>query len=229
MTYPPKYTVLIATYNRPKHLLRVIRKLHGCRIKIYDDASTEDYTKVKQYLAKHFDSYAYHRLPVNLGRKGFYKMHQIMYAQMQGEQYDYLIQIPDDMIPIDDFTRVATARLHECKADLLNPIILPHHSTEWRQKQIPFKVVNGRKYWMMNWFECYITTPTYLAKMNHTCPKVSDTVINDPTRSSGVGWVISQAFAKANGKIAVVDSSLLVHVGDESVMTPGREIRTLKY
>ncbi len=223
------YTVIIPTYNRPHLLLRVIKKLHGCRIKIYDDGSTKDYTKVKQYLARHFDSYSYHRLPENLGKQGFYKLHQMMYGQMQGEKYDYLLQLPDDMIPSDDFVHIATERLKECGADLLNPIILPHHSEEWCKKEIPFRIINGRKYWQMNWFECFITTPVYLNAMQHTCPAVNTKIFKNPKSSSGVGWVISQAFSRAGGKIMVVDNSLLTHVGDESMMLPGREPRTLKY
>lgn len=229
------YLILITTHNRPRLLKKTLRRLKSeckgksfkVKVKVYNDGSTRPYIAAYRYLGWAFKDFEYRELRHH-GKEKYYVVHQIMYEELRKESFKYLIQIPDDMLPIEGFFEKATQRLIESEGDLLNLIIKPSLSENWTKRNRPHMIKNGLKYWKMPWFECFITTKKFCELMEYTCPKPRKHIRCDPTRSSGVGAAMSLQFYNQGGHTRVVDNSLLTHEGRQSVMRNDKPIRELK-
>ena len=215
--------VLITTYNRPELLLDLLksikRELSCFRVKIYNDGSTLNYQKVTDYLRDNIDDYYYVKMPHG-GKRGFWKLHQVMYREMMDEKYEYFVQTLDDMLFVGDFEKKAISQFHECGAELLN-IIHPEGLIDYMTREgYKSEKINGNIYWGRPWLDlCFITTKRYLERMNYTCPKVSDQWFNRKKHtSSGVSTAITREYVKRGGTIMIVDRSLLIHTGEVSQM-----------
>ncbi len=225
--------VLITTYNRPRMLRRMLKRLkreakgHNVRVKVYNDGSTKCYEKTKRYLKKAFPDSEFRELPHH-GKQEFYAIHQIMYGELKGEDVDYLFQIQDDMFPIRGFFDKAIKRLKDSGGDLLNPVIKHSLSRALEHQGVKYFVVDGIKYWDIPWFEVFVTTGKFLELMDYTCPEPDIQHRYNPQSSSGVGSAMSITFNNLGGKIRVVDNSLLTHRGDKSMMRNNKPIRKMK-
>ena len=214
---------LITTYNRPDLLLDLLksikREVPDCRVKIYNDGSTSNYQKVTDYLKENFTNYYYVKMPHG-GKRGFWRLHQVMYSEMKNEKYWYFIQLLDDMLLVPGFREKAISRFSECGAELLN-IIHPDGLIDYMQKEgYKSEKINGNVYWPRPWLDlCFITTEKYLKRMGYTCPKVTDAWFERKEHtSSGVSTAITKEYVKKGGTIKIVDRSLLVHTGMISQM-----------
>lgn len=225
--------VLVTTYNRPRMLRRMLKRLkreakgYNVRVKVYDDGSTRCYKRTKKYLKKTFPDSEFRELSHH-GKQEFYALHGIMYSELIREDFDYLFQIPDDMFPVRGFFEKAIKGLKDSGGDVLNPVIKPKLSRLWDKEGQPYVVVDGTKYWRVPWFECFVATKNFMEIMDHTCPEPEMQHRYDPQKSSGVGSAMSITFNNRGGKIRVVDNSLLTHKGNKSMMRRDKPIRRMK-
>lgn len=215
-----KILITITTYNRPQLLLDLlidIAKIPDVRVKVYDDGSTEDYSEVVKFLDG-MDSY-YVRLP-HRGKEGFWKIHQVMYSEMRYENYDYFVQLLDDMRLVQGFYPKVIEQFKLSGADLLNIINIDALIEVMKQRKVKSYEVNGVKFWDYHWQDlCFITTRKYLENIQYTCPRVSKGWFDNPNASSGVSTALTKAFT---GRISIVDRALLIHTGQKSQMKPHR-------
>jgi glycosyltransferase involved in cell wall biosynthesis len=221
-----RIVILISTYNRPellRDLLLDISKLDcDYKVKIYNDCSTEDYSPVYLALAK-LNDYEYRMMDENYGKRGFWQLHNVMYEELINEEFDYVIQMLDDMRLVKNFYPQVVDQFNHCGADMLN-IILPSGTKEhFENKKANIVHSNGYSFWDYCWNDlCYITTRKYFERINFECPPIPWKWFLNPSASSGVSSALTLKFQRMGGTIKVVTKSLLLHTGQVSQFNPQR-------
>ena len=209
--------ILITTYNRPELLLDLLNDctfIDGVKVKVYDDGSTDDYSRCKKLIMGM--GWTYKKVHHH-GKYKFYQLHQLMYNEMRGEKYKYFIQLLDDMRLIDGFQEKVIKQFNDSGADLLNIINMDVLVRVMQERGVKMRTVDGVGYWDYHWLDlCFITTEDYFKQLNYTCPNISDAWFNRKKYvSSGVSTALTKAY---KGKISIVDRSLLIHMGHISKM-----------
>jgi len=219
--------IIITTYNRPALLLDLLKDLHrelDCeyKIKIYNDHSTEDYSKVKDFLKDNINNYEYIYTHKRHNRFRFWELHQRMYAEMVGEDFKYFIQLLDDMRLVKGFYKKAVEQFEACGAGILNIMLPIALNTLLQKERCPFYHVGDMKFWRKKWNDlCFITTRDYFENIGWTCPAIpAGRWKVNPNASSGVGTALTHAY---KGDIVIVGRSLLQHTGQQSQMKPHRK------
>ena len=197
-------------------LLNLLSDMKGENVKIFivNDGSTEDYSKVIDYLTENFE-YNYTKTRYNLGKTGYWQNINYLYEQLRSESFDYYAQFADDLRLAPDFFDKAI-KLYESIDDknkiCLNPMLLNEVKTQrWHKSELIHK---GDVY-LSQWVDgCFISTKQYFEQLNYqlTKPKLTNKI------SSGIGAQITQRLTRKGFNMYMVKESLIEHGTHESKM-----------
>jgi len=220
-----KLLITIPTYNRPKLLLDLLKEIKAqqgnnyIKVLVVNDASTEDYSAIKEYL-NFFNDFEYYELSENLGKYYFWQLHNFMFSKVKKNNYfDYYIQLPDDVGLVDSFFNRAINEFGN--EDILNILTVRSHHLTYKSVEVIEE--NNVKYFISDfWDSAGIHTFKFYEAINFECPPVDlRTWVIKPHTGSGVGRYISAKYKAITGKnIRQVYYSLLIHKGFISQMNP---------
>ena len=228
-----KIQLLITTYNRPDLLLALLRNIesekynHTISLLIVDDCSTKNYSKVYSYLDKnwrnHFD---YFKTDINYGKKDYWQLINFAYNILQKHSFDYLIQLPDDVLLVKDFFDKAIETfdvIPDHKKACLN--ILNDYSRNgksmWTNQEVKDLNFSGTDLLKTGWVDmCFISSKNYLRFLDFKIDPINHSWSKNKHLSSGVGKQISQRLVSSGYRIYQVKHSLIIHDDHPSVMHP---------
>lgn len=212
------------TCNRPEMLLGLLKQINeqfNCDyvVRIYNDASDSDYSAVEEYI-KDKDNYIYQISNIRHGRFLFWKLHRKMYADLKGTEFDYYIQLADDLRLNNQFSHNVIDQFNKCGADLLYIMCNPGAVKLWKKTKVKIFTVEGISYYDKHWTDCtFITTKKFFNGINYTVPKVSiERWMKKPGATSNMGTVLTNISSIAGLKVVGVVKNLVEHMGHKSVL-----------
>lgn len=228
-----KILVLITTYNRSEMLIDVLSDIenyqsgHEIHTIILDDHSDSDYSDVFDHIREntsyHID---YYRMEEHQGKPYYWQMINYGYQLAKDTDFDYFIQVSDDIRLADDFFSEAV-RLYNLidGPDTACLNISWDKSRDclpmWTPVQPKRIEIGTDKLIRTGWVDMgYICTKKYFHLMEYRIDPVSLKWSGNINRSSGVGMQISKRLYAMNKVIYQVSRSLVAHGDHDSVMHP---------
>jgi len=232
-----KILILITTYNRPDSLLKLLKELNedvfskAVHLLIFDDASTEDYSQVKDYLTKNF-MFDYFRNEKNGGRENYWQLVNAAFNEVRNHQFDYFMMIPDDVSIVDNFIFRAMQQWDSIKdnqkacLNLLNDYSRLN-TTCWTAIKPKLVYYNGKPVYQTGWIDmCFLATKSFFEIIDYSVYQVERIYQQNKKLSSGVGAQLSREVINARRTIYQVAKSLLIHGLHESKMHPQERVKT---
>ena len=228
-----KISILITTYERPKKCLTLLNDIvknkgkNAIFVTIYNDFSKKDYSEVKKFLNENFkNNYIYIKKETNHAKKNYWKLIDEAYKLLSNQNFDYLIQLPDDVRLKTDFFNNAITQyniIEDNKKICLNILNDENRfgKSSWTNtilKKVKFKSLN---FFLSGWVDlCFIAEYKYLEMLNFTIYAIPSNKNRNKISSSGVGKQISKRLFNLNFSIYQVEFSLVKHGEHDSVMNP---------
>lgn len=225
----PTWVVTIMTYERPAELLDLLQDLvreaeagQNVQVRVFDDASTLDYSAVRALL--HARGWEYQRAAARHGKSGFHRWvtHSWQGLREVGAK-TMLAFLQDDVRLCSRFLERAGAAFHalpERDRATLNVLV------DGRRRLVPCWTnttprrvgAADRTQWVDGLF---VADREFLQALGFAVPTVDATRWDrDPSRSSGVGEAISRALHAQAQQMYRTSVSLVAHVESESRMNP---------
>lgn len=194
---------------------------------IINDHSRDDYTAVEGYLELKFQGkYQYIVNPVNNAKVNYWKTINMAYGILSDKQFDYFIQLADDMKLVRDFFHMAIRKwkhIDDEKKACLNISVdfTRLMKAFWTSVQPHHVSFNGYEYIRTGWTDlCFISSRAYLEALNFTVDPVSLKWSGNKDLSSGVGMQISRRLIAGGYSIYSLKRSLVISDDHPSVMHP---------
>jgi glycosyltransferase involved in cell wall biosynthesis len=230
-----RIATLITTYNRPTQLKRLVRQLVAQMedtdkhyVFFMDDGSEKGYVhEAAQPLFEAGVKYRVRFATHNRGKQGYWRTVTELFGMIKGEQYDYILQLPDDVQVPANFYRRAI-RLYDAIASsrkvCLN-LYRDHRQAQWGSGPPKPYTFEGTEYERTDWVDmCYIATPTFFEALNYRVMHVARNWAVFPELGSGVGAQISRRLRSMGYSQWRLNQSLVIdHGTQESKMNPNRK------
>jgi len=226
-----KIIVIINTYERPELLLRLLNNIYDQKkgfdihLRIYNDKSISNYKNVISFLRDKFpDKAHYYLTDVHHGKQYYWKITNFSYNKIKNEQFDYVIQLPDDVQLVPNFFKTTIKQFDSINDDdkaCLN--ILNDRSRYGASFWTPVKAEKikfGKNiFWHTGWVDmCFISSKNYFKTLDYEIYPVDIAWSSSQKLSSGVGMQISQRLYQEKQNIYQVNDSLVIHGNHPSVM-----------
>jgi len=224
-----KIIVIINTYQRPELLLQLLNNIYDQKkgfdihLRIYNDKSTSNYKNVISFLKQNFSDKAHYFLTEeHHGKQNYWKITNFSYNNLKNENYDYVIQLPDDVQLVPNFFKRAIQQ-YDCIDDQ-NKVCLNISNDRSRYGASFWTPVKSEKLkfgrniiWHTGWVDmCFISDKKYFETLEHEIYPVDIAWSSSPKLSSGVGMQISQRLYHEKQNIYQVDHSLIIHGKDRA-------------
>jgi hypothetical protein len=228
-----KIQLIITTYNRPEMLLALLMQIseqghdHDIRILIVDDHSSTDYSEAIDFLKEKYPIQGtFFTMEEHHGKTDYWKLENFAFSIMRKRNFDYLMQLPDDIGLTEGFFDKAIAawenlpdRSRAC-LNLLNDYGRYGKSfwTAVKTEEFDFR---GYGYLRTGWIDlCYISQRHFLELLDYSVHPVDHSWSGREGMSSGVGRQLSQRLVARGASIYQVKRSLVIHGEHLSVMHP---------
>ena len=207
--------------------------MHDVSLLIVNDCSTFNYQPILKYLKSVWkNQYNYFETEINYGKKDYWQLINFAYQQLETSEFDYLIQLPDDVQVVDNFFDLAITSFYgitDKKKACLN--ILNDYSRNgksfWTNTYLSNVSYKGIDMLVTGWVDmCYIATKKYLDLLNYRIEPVDHKWSGNKVLSSGVGRQISKRLVADGHHIYQLKKSLVIHDDHPSVMHPEHRINT---
>jgi len=229
-----KIAVLITTHNRPQMLLQMLHGIqkmkgdHQVVTFVITDGPQENYDQVFQYAHLHPLDVVSYTYPEHCGKRFYCKLINRLYNMVRnfdyGYQFDYFIQIPDDIGLCDNFFNEAVSQfdaIQDSKTICLNLLNDGREQPGWTGFKHEEKTFGNNKYLKTQWVDmCFIAKRDYFDALQWNIQNVNLSWSGDEKRSSGVGLQISQRLNDFGRSMYLVSRSLVSHGGHVSQMHP---------
>lgn len=224
-----KIALIITTYNRPEmlmHLLDDIEKQkgeHTIKINIVNDKSDKDYSRVR-YRLDDTNTFRYNfaESAQHCGKVNYWCLVDYLFKILKENNFDYLIQIPDDVRLTDHFFDEAIRLYNSIKNShkaCLN--LLNDYGRNGMNLWTGTSIRHMGEVMETGWVDmCYIADKRFLSALDYEIKEVSQVWTTSENHSSGVGMQISLRLKEAGLSMYQVKSSLVIHGAHESVMHP---------
>ncbi len=99
--------VNITTHKRPTFCLFLLKQIHeqseglDISVTVFHDRCDSDYSQVREYCQS--KGYEYLMTYRHMGKWEFWKLNNRMYHHIEKKEFDYYVQMPDDIILVDNF------------------------------------------------------------------------------------------------------------------------------
>lgn len=231
--------VLITTYNRPKSLIHLLKKLNESAgamilenrfswqifIDIWNDGGQEvDITGFSNLIC------SYYREKINHGKRGYWKLINKAYNNLKDRQFDFFIQLPDDVEVKKTFFREAVNQwsiISDSRKISLNLLLDKSRigCPNWTNFIPIIKSFEGNLFFLTGWNDlCFIADKRFLEAIKYCIsPIPEERWCKDHTLSSGVGHQISRKLYQKGFHMYQARESIIYHGDQQSRMNP--EIR----
>ena len=174
-----KILTAITTHKRPKWCLELLKQINNqnpqIRVVVFHDKDDCDYSQVVDYCKE--KNYTYLQSKENFGKWEFYKLNNFIYQYADSIDFDYFVQLPDDVILCNDFFSKSISLLEN--KGCLNPLTLNFHKRR-------FELQDKQGLTKCNWADCcFITHKKYIKGLRLSRPSQSDSRL--PNKGSGTG------------------------------------------
>ena len=219
--------ILITTYNRPEYLKKLLdaiyknkKKNHRLIIQVYDDGSEKKYDFIKKYKVGYKKTNHY-------GKKGYWKLINYAFSKIRNTDYDYYIQIPDDVTLEDNFINKAIASfeaINDRKKIALN--LLLDKGRRGKKNWTGFKPIrmsfHGMDFYRTQWIDmCYIAKRNFFEELRFRIDAIDKSRWEiDRLYGSGVGAQISIKLKERGFNMYQVFKTLVYHGDHVSLMNP---------
>ena len=216
--------VTITTHKRPEQCLYTLEQLPpGCDVSVFHDKCDSDYSKVQQYCKEH--GYFYYQTPVHYGKWGYWQIHNLMYEHLDGKDFDYYLQLPDDALMVPDIG-IRGIQLLADELSCVNVISTKIGVQKLTKIRKIVTLPSGIKLIAAGWLDCCIFT-TKAVMQGFRIEANWRSIQQNPLKSSGVGHSQAKAYLEKTGKTAMMAYHALVAdytefvKGDTVMHTPG--------
>lgn len=231
------FVVVIRTFNRPRHLLRLLDDIERAnapgrlKVAVFDDHSTARPLRAEARCRAR--GWHYERLDRNHGKREAWKVFDGMFRHLKGtmRRSELCVFLDDDMRLCDNFF----PRLeHVWKRIRDNQKVALHVMVDESRLAGPCwtgfspRDVNDHVR-LTQWVEgAFVANAEFFRRLHWRMePVPPERWSRDPAISSGVGAQISKRIVGAGKRIYQVRASLVAHAGTESRMNEDREGHTL--
>jgi len=218
-------TVLISviTHKRPEWCLNLLSQIkaqgegYNIKVVVFHDICNSDYSSVKDFIKE--NNWSYIQTAQNFGKWRFWELLNLIYTYCSSIEYDYFIQLPDDVKLIDDFFNKAICMPKQ--NDVINFLTLKLHKRLFSNYEKTWLVPTG---WSDN---CFITGQGTVEKIRLNMP------LNTKNKSLNKGTGTGSEFSKQHkttfleNKIYQTQKALVEHLGvkDLTVMHTSEMIK----
>lgn len=210
-----KILVIIPTHKRSNWCLFLLKQIKlqqkelDINVAVFHDWDISDYSEVEDYCNQ--NKWSYYKTSETFGKWRFWELNNIMYEYATGQDYDYVIQLPDDAILVDLFFYRICAVM-QTDNDCINPFTLELHSGLFNKADN--RTTN--KYGELvptNWADsCFITTKNVISKMRLSRP--INSINQDDSKGTGCGMMFSNKYLALFKKpILQMRNALVFHRG----------------
>lgn len=223
----PRILVVITTFNRPEGLLKLLQEIstesqeYDIEVRVYDDASSLDYTIPTNYLRDSFKCHHYVRFPKNRGKRLYYRTIGDIMKDVKQCDFDYFFQIPDDAELIPGFFAKAIDTwkgINDPNKICLSTLLIKERLEIRNWVNFRPKEVDGVLHTQWNDM-CYICERSFFEQLDWVMHGIHpNRWYLDPNKSSGVGQQITQRLHALGLNMYHVWSSLVVMKDGQSVM-----------
>jgi glycosyltransferase involved in cell wall biosynthesis len=230
-----KILVFITTYKRPEFLKELLKDIlqnagkHQIELLIFNDQTDSSYDDVYLFVKEKWPwQHSFIRFNKHFGKPRYWEMINEAFGYLKKLDFDYVIQLPDDVQLVDDFFNKAIETFesipdkYKSCLNLLNDI--SRRGPLWTP--IEPKLMRGHII-RTGWVDmCYIANKYFFEILNWQIKPVNKNWATDPERSSGVGKQISERIYINGTYFYQVITSLVIHGDHESVMHPTHRKKT---
>ena len=225
--------IIVNTYNRPAECAELLRQLDEegktskLSVRVYDDASTADYSTV-QAICRRTECWHYIRLGHRHGRELYWKLHHFIMHDLRSIDFDYCIYLPDDITLCPRFIKRALhlwGQIADPKKIALN-LLRDAGRDEGRcwTKQLP---VDRGPVMLRGWIDMMFLCERRLFEVLGW--RMLDTNrsrwIANPLAGSGVGQQLSTRLYEKGWGLYQAKESLVWHLDGPSKMNPTARLR----
>jgi len=215
--------IFITTSSRPEWCLDLLKQIENesaglayqCRV-WHDRKEGDEYDEVEKY-CKEKINYHYYKTKQHMGKERFWLLNNLMYKYLDGLQYQYFIQLPDDIRLVRNFM----PRALQCvqTLDICNIFTLNGMEMNIRHP----KTIDNIQMFQSNWVDCaFVAKRCIMYGFQVEMPLLSQFV-----HGSGVGHSFIQSYNKKTGlQIWQVTRSLIQHLGYDNSIMHERQIFT---
>ncbi len=211
--------VNITTHKRPNLCLFVLQQIYeqsgeyNVSVSVFHDRCDSDYSMVKEYCEGR--GYEYIVTPKHLGKWEFWRLNNRMYRHLEKKDYDYYVQMQDDLVLVDGFFSRLIPLIKD-QYTCINYLILK--SATKRYWNFQRRRINGVTLIETGWIDNHFCT-TRQVMTGFRIKRNWRSVRKNPMKSSGTGAEQSAAYAQKTGRKALsLRYSLCEEVGARSVM-----------
>jgi len=227
----PLFEVVITTYNRPERLMLLLRDIetHGrgldVRVRVYDDASTADYSKVKAFLQTRRQQFI--RAGTRHNKRKMWRWMNRIFADTRKVEAHHFLFLQDDVRLCADFFRKVQSAwegLPDKKGTLnLHRDASRAYSTTgcWTGAQL----TRMGEVSLTGWTDCaaFVCSKEAMQDLGWKLNSISDDRWKEcPGLSTGIGQQISVRLHSRGWGLYRTEQSLVVHTDSVSQLNPHR-------
>lgn len=223
--YAEAVRVHVITYNRPAICARLLddiaREMPGCKVRVFDDASTVDMTPVRQRCER--PGWRFWQAWRNHGVRGYWRMVDATHrCLLEDDVFQFVVQLDDDFRLCDDFWSRLIQRWNEIEDPSKIALNLLNDGRHQCWTGIVAQPLNDdveRVGWVDGGF---LVPRAYFEALDYQAPLVpQDWWARGQRRGTGVYRYISQHLLGRGHTMYRVRQSHVVHAdGRQSVMHP---------
>lgn len=196
------------------------------QVVIFNDNTDESYDEVYAYMKNEWPwEYSFVRYRSHFGKPKYWMMINEAFGFFKTLEFDYLIQIPDDIQLVDGFfdkavkTFEAIPDKYKSCLNLLQDV--SRKGALWTPIEPKIMILPNGKVIRTGWVDmCYIANKYFFNILNWCIHPVNRDWAKDPNKSSGVGKQISERVYRNGTYFYQVEKSLVFHGTHDSVMHP---------
>lgn len=216
--------IFITTCKRPQWCLNLLEDIkkqgvnHKYMVKVLQDDEGTDYTIVKDF-CKNNPQFELKQTAKFYGKSGYWKLNNILYMFAETLEYDYIVQLADDFMLVDNFFNRVTSLLNNT-IKVCNFATVNVHRESFKSDKV--EVFNGIEYWKSNFADCsFISTKDIMDGL-----RIEEPVIYNENRGSGVAQKFIDSVNKMGIMIYQTKYSLCEHIGafESAMHRPERAI-----
>lgn len=195
-------------------------------VRVFHDNCGTDYSAVERFCQENENFYFY-ETKEHLQKIRFWLLNNLMYSFLSQLEYDYFIQLPDDIVLVDGFFKRAI-NLVQGDLDICNFFTFNVHQESFKQHTILKK--NNEKMWLNNWVDCcFIARPCVMYDFQIEKTNANRWMKRRYTGSGVAGSFIREYNKRYNKQIYQTYYSLVEHLGAFKTSMHEPERSTLYY
>lgn len=224
-----KILVLITTHKRPQWCLQLLKDLkqqsgkYEVKVGVFHDRCDTDYSQVNKFCQD--NGWDYFRTKENFGKWRFWELLNFVYQYADTQQADYVITLPDDCIPVQNFYKRAIDLLSP-DHPLINFFTMNIHTSIYGT--VPHYTIRGQRIMLSNWVDgCFVADAKFIKGMQILLPAATRKRM--PMRGTGIAHELIRWYG--NKEIGLIGQSyyaLVEHIGNiDTVMHDARRRQEL--